>query len=170
MNDRAVVDTNVLVAANGRDTHVDDACKLKCVEELARLLREEVVCVDDKWLILGEYDRRTKHRGQAGPGTIFYKQVSQNMGTPKRVRLIPVDPLDDEGRDFRDPVLPRNNLKKDAKFLAVAVKADAAIVNALDSDWNEHRKLTDQLGVEVRQLCPQHATRPKKSGGDHAVR
>jgi len=62
------------------------------------------------------------------------------------------------------------NLKKDAKFLAVAVKADAAIVNALDSDWNEHRELTNRLGVEVRQLCPQHANRSKASSGDHASR
>lgn len=59
MTDRAVVDTNVLVVANGRATHVDEACRLSCVDELARLARNEVVCVDDKVLILREYERRT---------------------------------------------------------------------------------------------------------------
>ena len=57
---------------------------------------------------------------------------------------------------------------KDAKFLAVAVKADATIVNATDSDWAEHRELTDRLGIRVRQLCPQHAIRPGKSSDDRA--
>ena len=159
MTDRAVVDTNVLVAANGRDTHVEDSCQLRCVEELARLAREEVVCVDDKWLIMREYEKRTRQKGQARPGTVFYKHVCRKMGDSKTVRLIPVDPRDAEGRDFADPVLPPNNLKRDAKFLAVAVKASAAIVNAADSDWAEHRELTDRLRVDVRQLCPQHATR-----------
>ncbi len=168
MKDRAVVDTNVLVAANGRALHVEAACQLQSVDELARITREEVVCVDDKGLILREYERRTGQTGQAMPGTVFYKHVWQKMGDSDRVRLIPVDPIDPEGRDFRHPVLPRNNLKKDAKFLAVALKADATIVNAADSDWAEHRELTGRLGVDVRQLCPQHAIRPGKSSGDGA--
>ena len=170
MNDRAVVDTNVLVAANGRATHADKACQLTCVDELARLAREEVVCIDNRWLIMREYERRTAPSGQPGLGTAFFKWVWQTMNDTNRVHIVEIEPVDEEGRDFTDPALPPNNLKKDAKFLAVAVKADAAVVNALDSDWDENRELTDGLGVEVRQLCPQHATRPKKSGGDHAVR
>lgn len=168
MTDRSVVDTNVLVAANGRSTHVDIECQLNCVEELARLKREDVVCIDDKWLIMREYERRVGASQQAGPGTVFYKEVWKQMGDSNRVRLIPVEPRDDEGRDFTDPMLPANNLKKDAKFLAVALKADAVIVNASDSDWDEHHDLTAQLGVDVRQLCPEHATRAEKSRGDHA--
>ena len=117
---RAVVDTNVLVAANGRDTHVAIDCQLSCVEELTRLTLQEVVCVDDKMLILSEYQRRTNYRGQQMLGTVFYKYVWQNMGNLNRVRLIQVEPRDSEGREFADPELPSNNLKKDAKFLAVA--------------------------------------------------
>lgn len=159
MIDRSVVDTNVLVAANGRDTHVDVRCQISCVEELARLAREELVCIDNRGLIIREYYKKTIHGGQAGPGTVFYKHVFQRMGDSTRVRLVPVEPRDNEGREFTDPRLPTNNLKKDAKFLAVAVKADAVIVNAADSDWDEHRDLTGELDIEVRQLCPQHATR-----------
>ena len=171
MTGGAVVDTNVLVAANGRASHVEASCQLRCVVELERLSREEVVCVDDMGLIMREYESRTKQEGQTRPGTAFFKHVWQKMGDTNRIRLIPVELVnrdDREGRDFRDPVLPPHNLRKDAKFLAVAVKADATIVNATDSDWTEHRELTDRLGVDVRQLCPQHATRPKKSRGDHA--
>ena len=167
MTDRAVVDTNVLVAANGRATQVEVACQLQSVDELATITREEVVCVNEG-LILREYERRTGQTGQAMPGTVFYKHVWQKMGDSDRVRLIPVDPIDPEGRDFRHPVIPQHNLKKDAKFLAVAVKADATIVNATDSDWAEHRELTGRMGVEVRQLCPHHAVRQGKSSGDGA--
>ena len=166
MASRSVVDTNVLVAANGWRTHVDADCRLRCVDELARISRDEVVCVDDRSLILREYHRRAGTPGQAGPGTVFYKRIWQKMGDPSRVQVVQIRPCDPEGREFSDPDLPPNNLKKDAKFLAVAVKADAVIVNASDSDWNEHSELTDSLGVAVRQLCPQHATRPGTSGGE----
>jgi hypothetical protein len=168
MTVRSVVDTNVLVVANGRADHVDERCELRCVDELARLAREAIVCVDDKGLIIREYAQRTGNGGQAGPGTIFYKQIWQKMGDPNRVRLVPVEPLDPEGRDFSDPILPSNNLKKDAKFLAVAVKDSAIIVNAADSDWSEHSDLTDSLGVDVRQLCPNHSTRYRATRGNHA--
>ena len=29
-----------------------------------------------------------------------------------------------------------------------------------DSDWSEQDTLTSDLGVSVRQLCPQHAAKP----------
>ncbi len=32
-------------------------------------------------------------------------------------------------------------------------------VETVDSDWAEQRTLTDDLGVDVVQLCPKHATR-----------
>ena len=126
---------------------------------LRELQREGVVCVDDKRLIMGEYGRMTDHDGPPMPGSAFYKYLWQNMYNEEKVRQVQVEPRDSEGRDFDDPVLPPNNLKKDAKFLAVAVKAEAVVVNAVDSDWYEHRALTDDLGVRVRQLCPQHSTR-----------
>ncbi len=170
MTSRAVVDTNVLVAANGRDTHVDGACRIACVDELDRLCAEEVVCVDDKYLILGEYQRRVADMGPALPGTVFFKTIFKNMHNERRIRTVPVEPLDAEGREFSEPRLQPNNLKKDAKFLAVAFKANAAIVNASDSDWEEHRDLTARLGVDVRQLCPQHANRAKPARGNHASR
>ena len=35
------------------------------------------------------------------------------------------------------------------------------MLNATDSDWDEHAGLINELGVVVEQLCPQHA---RKSG------
>ena len=54
----------------------------------------------------------------------------------------------------------------DRKFLAVAVAAEAVVLNATDSDWGEHEPLMDELGVEVKQLCPQHAKKPPRGVGE----
>ncbi len=40
-----VVDTNVLVAANGWGTHADEKCHEQCVEELERIKKHCVVVV-----------------------------------------------------------------------------------------------------------------------------
>ncbi|MCY4636784.1 MAG: hypothetical protein OXG04_20165 [Acidobacteria bacterium] len=52
-----VVDTNVAMAANGRETHADARCQLACVERLKSLAAGEVVAIDDRGLILDEFDR-----------------------------------------------------------------------------------------------------------------
>ena len=75
-----------------------------------------------------------------------------------RVRQASITPIRDESRGFRE--LPNNGLDpSDRKFLAVAVVGEAEIVNATDSDWSEQEELTRDLGVSVRQLCPQHAAK-----------
>ena len=49
-----VADTNVAIAANGRETHADARCQLTCVERLKSLAAGEVVAIDDSGLILEE--------------------------------------------------------------------------------------------------------------------
>ena len=73
------------------------------------------------------------------------------------VRITPSD----ESRGFAE--LPSNEIDpSDRKFLAVAVKAGAVILNATDSDWDEHHALLDQLRVPLEQLCPQHQSKVGK--------
>ena len=67
-----------------------------------------------------------------------------------------VTPIDDDRRGYEE--LPENKFdRSDRKFLAVAVVANAVVLNAVDSDWHEQADLMDELEVEVEQLCPQHA-------------
>jgi hypothetical protein len=152
-----VVDTNVAISANGRETHADKACQLECVRTL-RALVTEVVAIDEAGAILREYARKLRWSGQPGAGDAFFKHVFNSQYDPDRVRRVPLTPSEDHGRSFEE--LPPNTFDpSDRKFLAVAMVADAVVLNATDSDWNEHRALTQRLGVEVRQLCPQHATK-----------
>ena len=153
-----VVDTNVAIAANARDTHADLACQKECVSTLRSLVEREVVAIDDDQLIIDEYRRHLRHSGTPGVGDMFFKHVFDNQYQPNRVRRVQISQVEDDERGFEE--LPPNAFdRSDRKFLAVAVTANAVVVNATDSDWDENAALMSSLGVEVRQLCPQHATK-----------
>ena len=148
-----VVDTNVAIAANGRGTHADRQCRLTCVQRLVSLVAREVIAIDDRGLILGEYKKHLNFSGRPGVGDVFFKHVFNNQYQCEHVRRVAVTPSDDDRRGFE--VLPENTFdRKDRKFLAVAVVAGAVVLNATDSDWGEQEALMDELGVEVGQLCP----------------
>ncbi len=158
-----VVDTNVAIVANGRGTHADLQCQRSCVERLATVVREEIIAIDDAGLILAEYASRLSRSGQPGMGDAFLKHLFDHQYQLGRVRRITVRPTADTQRGFQE--LPENTLdRSDRKFLAVAVVAKAALLNATDSDWNEQRALLNRLQVHVHQLCPQHAS--KAAGPD----
>ena len=153
-----VVDTNVAVVANGRQTHADLQCQVLCVEKLRSVVADEVVTIDDEGAILQEYMSRLNFSGMPGVGDMFFKHVFNYQYRGDRVRRIAVTPSADDRRGFEE--LPENRLdRSDRKFLAVAFVAGAVILNATDSDWVEQNALTETLGVEVAQLCPQYASK-----------
>ena len=91
-------------------------------------------------------------------GDAFFRYVFDQQHQGGRVQRVVVTPSDDTLKGFEE--LPENTFDpSDRKFLAVAVVADAAVLNATDSDWEEQAALMEQLGVEVDQLCPQHASK-----------
>ena len=152
-----VVDTNVAIAANGRGTHADTSCRLTCVRKLSSLVTRvtETVAIDDGNLILDEYRKHLNFSGSPGVGDVFFKHVFDHQYQGRRVRIIRVTPTGDDRRGFEE--LPENTFdRSDRKFLAVAVAADAVVLNATDSDWGEQQALMDGLGVKVDELCPQH--------------
>lgn len=123
MKSRVVVDTNVAIAANGRDTHADSACQRACVKELAVACREMIVVIDNKNLIFKEYlnnlrpqDKQSKVK-KDDPGFLFFRHVKDHQWGEERVRHVPITPCSDERRSFEE--LPTNDLDpSDRKFLA----------------------------------------------------
>ena len=153
-----VVDTNVAIAANGRNTHADAQCRLACMEKLEAVVKNLVIAVDDQGAIVGEYAKHLNHSGMPGVGDVFFKHVFDNQYQGMHVRRVPVTPSADTSRGFEE--LPPNSFDpSDRKFAAVAVAGGAVVLNATDSDWAEQAALMSSLAVEVRQLCPQHATK-----------
>ena len=158
-----VVDTNVAIAANGRNTHADPECQLACVEKLEDVCRRQVVVVDDGGLIFDEYKERLNFAGAPGMGDTFFKHLFDHGYDETRVRRVSITPCSDDRLGFKE--LPENGLdKSDRKFLAVALVAQATILNATDGDWSEQEALTNNLGVTVQQLCPQHASKYLERG------
>lgn len=153
-----VVDTNVAIVTNGRNTHADIACQVACIEKLNIITHKDVVALDDHDLIFDEYRRYLNFSGEPGVGDIFFKHVFNHQYSDNRVKRISISLSSDESRGFYE--LPRNSLDpSDRKFLAVAVAANATIINATESDWSEHHIILNTLSVLVEQLCPQHATK-----------
>ncbi len=105
---------------------------------------------------MNEYKDRLNFCGAPGVGDSFFKYLFDSQHGGNRVRRVAVTHCSDESRGFQE--LPENELDlSDRKFLAVAAVSGAVIVNATDSDWSEQQALTDSLGVEVEQLCPEYA-------------
>lgn len=157
-----VVDTNVAIVANGRGIHADLACQAACVDRLRAIVASETVVLDELGAIFEEYRKNLRWAGAPGMGDAFFKHVFNHQYQPKRCLRVPLTPST-EDRGFKE--LPPNSFDpSDRKFLAVAVVAGAAILNATDSDWVEDAALLSKLAVEVHQLCPQHAAKNREQG------
>lgn len=152
-----VVDTNVAVVANGRVTHADKNCQLACVEKLECVTERGVIAIDDTGTILDEYARQLSYSGHPGVGDKFFKYLVDHQYQSHRVQRVSVTPSNNDRRGFEE--LPPNDLdRSDRKFLAVALVANAIVLNATDSDWEQEAMLLDTLGVEIDQICPQYAS------------
>lgn len=148
-----VVDTNVPIVANGCSSQADEQCRLTCIGRLEYLMEEGIVAIDNRDAILKEYIDNFSPVGGHDVGDRFFVHIINHQYGETRVKRIPVTPIDDDQRGFNE--LPENSFdRSDRKFLAVAVVLGAVVLNATDSDWQEHGELMNELGVEVEQLCP----------------
>ena len=105
-----------------------------------------------------EYSKYLCWSGKPGVGNVFFKFLFDNQYSMQRIQRASISLSDDDSRGFEE--LPANSFDpSDRKFLAVAVVSDAIVVNATDRVWHKQQELMNDLGVEVDQLCPQHACR-----------
>ncbi len=80
---RHVVDTNVAIVANGRNTNANIDCRLAAIEFLNKLINEGQVILDIEGEIQAEYHRHLNPSGQPGVGDRFYQTILQS--SPSRV-------------------------------------------------------------------------------------
>jgi len=154
---KAVIDTNVLIAANGRDCpQVTPQCQFSAIKYLETFQKEGMVIVDDKWLILKEYQNKVNPKGQPGIGDAFLKWILTNQANPKRCQKITITPKDGSFQEFPDDASLTKFDPSDRKFVAVALKSPdrPPIINAVDPDWAECYEALTQLGLTIEFLCP----------------
>lgn len=152
---KVVIDTNVTIAANGKDTHAGADCQLKCIQMLEDTYnKKNIIFLDDSELIFSEYSQYLSYKGQPGVGDIFFKYLHDQKYSNDCIQLVKITPGDDR-RGFLE--LPENNLdRSDQKFLAVAKVTGSKIINALDTDWSEQSELLANLELSVKELCSEN--------------
>jgi hypothetical protein len=155
-----VVDTNVLLTANGMATQMSELCRIKCLNQLEQLRSNGTVVVDRQFLILGEYQNKLDpNRRPPGPGDAFVKHLLQNMSNSARVAqvtLTPTDSLRTDFKEFPDDTLLRNAFDpSDRKFVAAshAHPDKPPIFQAADSKWIGWEQQLLTHGIRVEFLC-----------------
>jgi hypothetical protein len=158
-----VVDTNVPVVANGKSEAVDAVCQLRCVRFLRSVIEHGLVHIDNRGIILAQYRKHLRFKGEPGVGDAFYRRLNDQIGNHHVVSVVPVTPTDDE---WHFAEFPRDERlltfdPDDRVFVAVsrASAGRAEITNAVDSDWDDAQAVLLEHGVVIKQLCPDRCRR-----------
>jgi len=151
-----VVDTNVILVANGQHPGVSADCVRRCAHWLDALTREGRIALDEGFEIVGEYQHKTHASGGDGPGDAFLRWVLHNLDNPARCDLVAIAP--DAGRAYaafpEDPQLSGFDAS-DRKFVAVARAhpEHPPILQAADCKWLDWSGPLARHGVQVQFLC-----------------
>lgn len=168
---RVIVDTNVPVVANGRTAHASPGCIVACVRKVSEVQSQHILVLDDNWQILREYMGNLRSEGQPGVGDAFLRWVLTNRTNPARCECVhlPVrargtvgDSADtEEFVAFPDDDDLDSFDRSDRKFVALCLSHSERppVLNAVDTDWWDHRDCLERHGVRVEFLCSDMMTR-----------
>ena len=153
---KAVIDTNVLLVANGQHGDVSEDCVIACVTHLQSIQKSGVVVIDDGYRLIGEYHHKTSLNPPKGVGDKFLKWVLQHTGTARVEQVTLNETADNCFSEFPDLVLEPPFDPPDRKFVAVAHAhpEKPQIWQAADSKWLDWWLALRAKGVEVNFLCP----------------
>lgn len=154
----SIVDTNVLVVANGANAQANaeptGACQLAAIGALTDIRARRTLLLDAGGEILDEYRKHCSYSGQPGVGDQFFRWAHQNAPTLANVSLTP-----HSGRRYNE--FPGDRALvwfdyDDRVFVAVASAGPTPnrILNAVDSDYSRHLPALSNAGIAVEELCP----------------
>ena len=151
-----VVDTNVILVANGQHRGVTQACVRRCALWLDALMVSGRVAVDEGFEIVREYQHKTHASSGQGQGDVFLRWLLHELDNPARCDQVALLPHAERGFEAfpDDPALVAFDLA-DRKFVAVARTHPQApvILQAADSKWLDWSPALLQHGVRVQFLC-----------------
>jgi hypothetical protein len=155
---RCVVDTNVVMTADGRNAIASEACRAASGRALQGVMNGGHLFVDDRGLIVKEYLGNVQTR-QPTLGSTFLKWVLNNQWHPRRVSRVSVTPTPGAATEFAELAVPPSGTAydpSDQKFLAVASAHPdrPPVLQTLDSKWWGWQKALSAGGVTVHFLCP----------------
>ena len=154
-----VIDTNVLLVADGKATQMSEACVDECLNRLERVKELEQVVLDYSWMILGEYKNKLSPRGLPTAGNAFLKWLLQVQGDKNHVSFVTITPTNSEKTMFEefppDASLEAAFDPADRKFVAVAnAHPDKPpILESADSKWLGWESQLATHGMQLEVLC-----------------
>jgi hypothetical protein len=157
---KVVIDTNVLLVANGQHQDISLDCEDQCIHLLTRLQKHGVTVIDDDFRILGEYQHKTSLNPPKGVGDVFLKFLLREQGNPKHVEQVTITEVSyDVFGEFPDDDLQPQFDAPDRKFAAVANAHHdkPPILQAADCKWLDWWPTLNQYGVQVQFVCPEDA-------------
>jgi hypothetical protein len=156
-----VVDTNVILVANGAHDDVTEECVIACIHKLNTIKEVGVLVLDDAYRILNEYQNKTTPRKAKGVGDLFVKWALTHHNQSAKVTLVNLTSSgDEEYAEFPDATLSAKFDPPDRKFVAVA-NAHAnrpPILQATDSKWLDWHAPLKVHGIDVHFLCHKEVT------------
>ena len=158
----SVVDTNVILVANGRHEGASPECVIACVEGLNDLMKSGVLVIDDGFRILLEYLNKTSPREAKGVGDVFVQWALRHCGQANRVQQVALtEQGPDKYAEFPDPALQARFDKSDRMFAAVAHahSGSPTIWQATDCKWLDWWPALKACGVDVKFLCEKDVCR-----------
>lgn len=152
-----IVDTNVILVANGQHPDVSKACVVACAKKLQEIVQDGRVAIDDGYRILKEYQNKTTPHVGHRPGDAFVKWLLRNNNNARRCDQVGLIEHPDRGfASFPDDERLKSFDPPDRKFVAVAVahSEHPPIAQAADSKWLGWASALQDHGVTVDFLCP----------------
>jgi len=154
-----VVDTNVPLTANGKADQADAKCVGNCERVLRPVLQfQKLVLLDKQGEIYSEYLKKLEPSGQPGVGYAFINWLFQYRYNADYCRVVATTPNCERGfEEFPDDPRLEAFDRDDRKFVAVALASESSpeVLNAVDTDWWDHRHALAANGVNVVFLCPE---------------
>lgn len=151
-----IIDTNVVLVANGHHQGVSPGCVKQCALRLQAIMRHERIAIDDGFRILKEYQNKTQPKRGNGPGDAFVKWALRNNANSKRCDQVPLREDHDRGfASFPDDEELVNFDEPDRKFVAVAAAHPnhPPILQAADCKWLGWNTALNRHGVHIDFIC-----------------
>lgn len=155
-----VIDTNILLVADGQAPHMSPSCKIECLNRLERSKATEQVVLDHQRIILEEYGHKLNpSRRPPSPGGVFLKWLLVNQCNPQHTAMVSLTPLDAAKTRFaefpRDATLERVFDPSDRKFVSAAHShpEKPPILECSDSKWLGWEARLQVHGIRLEILC-----------------
>lgn len=154
---RCVVDTNVLMTANGANTGASPDCAARSARALAAVMESGHVFIDSGRRILREYGANLD-AAPPGPGKAFYKWLLTHEWRAPRVTHVKITRTQSDEEDYVELPAPPEGVvydPSDRKFLAVAAAHPERppVLQSFDSKWWGWRDALAQAGVTIHFVC-----------------